>query len=127
MCSITGLGERLHKDWCRLDPNSGFHGNRKCPLTYNGENDVFMLTPSVLIRSLSNLRVSRIAIKYLISSNFGKFVSLRTELGALEHLKFSNRLEPGHVKMCIMSYAKNKGANQPAHPRSPISAFVVHS
>ena len=26
--------------WDRLDQNSGFHGNRKCPLTYNGENDV---------------------------------------------------------------------------------------
>ena len=26
--------------WDRLDQNSGFHGNRKPPLTYNGENDV---------------------------------------------------------------------------------------
>ena len=33
--------------------------------------------------------------------------------------------EPGHAKMCLMSYANNKGANQPAHPRSLISAFVV--
>ena len=32
--------------------------------------------------------------------------------------------EPGHVKMCLMSYANNKGADQPAHPRSLISAFV---
>ena len=29
MCSITGVGERLHKVWGRLDQNSGFHGNRK--------------------------------------------------------------------------------------------------
>ena len=28
--------------------------------------------------------------------------------------------------MCLMSYANNKGADQPAHPRSLISAFVVH-
>ena len=28
-------------------------------------------------------------------------------------------------KMCLMSYANNKGADQPAHPRSLISAFVV--
>ena len=34
--------------------------------------------------------------------------------------------EPGHEKMCLMSYANNKGADQPAHPRSLISAFVVH-
>ena len=33
--------------------------------------------------------------------------------------------EPGHEKMCLMSYANIKGADQPAHPRSLISAFVV--
>ena len=27
--------------------------------------------------------------------------------------------------MCLMQYANNKGADQPAHPRSLISAFVV--
>ena len=32
---------------------------------------------------------------------------------------------PGHAKMCLMSYANNKGADQPAHPRSLISTFVV--
>ena len=33
--------------------------------------------------------------------------------------------EPGHEKMCLMSYANNKGTDQPAHPRSLISTFVV--
>ena len=33
--------------------------------------------------------------------------------------------EPGHKKMCLMSYANNKGVDQPAHPRNLISAFVV--
>ena len=33
--------------------------------------------------------------------------------------------EAGHEKMCLMRYANNKGADQPAHPRSLISAFVV--
>ena len=33
--------------------------------------------------------------------------------------------EPGHEKMCLMSYANNKGADQSVPPRSPISAFVV--
>ena len=33
--------------------------------------------------------------------------------------------EPGHEKMCLMSYANNKGVDQPAHPRSLISAFIV--
>ena len=35
------------------------------------------------------------------------------------------RNEPGHEKMCLMSYANNKGADQPVHPHSLISAFVV--
>ena len=33
--------------------------------------------------------------------------------------------EPGHEKMCLVSYANNKGADQPAQPRSLISTFVV--
>ena len=34
-----GWGKCCVRFWDRLDQNSGFHGNRKCPLTYNGEND----------------------------------------------------------------------------------------
>ena len=37
------------------------------------------------------------------------------------HLSFG----PGHAKMCLMPYANNKGADQPVHPRSLISTFVV--
>ena len=33
--------------------------------------------------------------------------------------------ETGHEKTCLMSYANNKGTDQPEHPRSLISAFVV--
>ena len=33
--------------------------------------------------------------------------------------------EPGLEKMCLMSYANNKGADQPAHPRRLISTFIV--
>ena len=32
---------------------------------------------------------------------------------------------PGHAKICLMPYANNKGADQPAHPRSLISTFAV--
>ena len=32
---------------------------------------------------------------------------------------------PGHAKTCLMPYANNKDADQPAHPRSLISTFVV--
>ena len=38
---------------------------------------------------------------------------------------YNNIYEPGHEKMCLMSYANTKGADQPAHPHSLISAFVV--
>ena len=37
----------------------------------------------------------------------------------------SDITEPGHEKMFLVSYANNKGADQPAHLRSLISAFVV--
>ena len=37
----------------------------------------------------------------------------------------NKRNEPGHEKMCLMPYANNKEADQPANPRSLISAFVV--
>ena len=43
---------------------------------------------------------------------------------------FLNRCKPygpGHAKMCLMHYANNKDADQPAHPRSLISAFVVRA
>ena len=33
--------------------------------------------------------------------------------------------EPGREKMCIMSYANSKGADQNAYPRSLVSAFAV--
>ena len=37
----------------------------------------------------------------------------------------ANTNEPGHEKTCLMSYANNKCADQPAHPHSLISVFVV--
>ena len=40
---------------------------------------------------------------------------------------FSNKCKngPSHVKMCLMPYANNKGADQPVHPWRLISTFVV--
>ena len=40
MYSIIWIEERCIRFLGRLDQNSGFHGNRKPPLTYNEENDV---------------------------------------------------------------------------------------
>ena len=41
------------------------------------------------------------------------------------HVFAPDMTEPGHEKTFLMSYANNKGADQPAHPRSLISAFAV--
>ena len=57
-----------------------------------------------------------------------KFLATNTNYGykiALLKHNDNQTYEPGHEKMCLMSYANNKGADQPAHPRSLISAFVV--
>ena len=56
----------------RLVKNSGFHGNRKPPLTYNVENDVSTFSRLFLIRSFLNLQVTRTCIKSRTSSNFGQ-------------------------------------------------------
>ena len=73
--------------WDRLDQNSGFQGNRKHPLTYNGENDVSSFSRLVLIRSFLYLQVTRTCIKSRMSLNFGQVGSLTMELAALESLK----------------------------------------
>ena len=44
-----------------------------------------------------------------------------------EVILFTIKIEPRHDKNLFMPYANNKGADQPAHPRSLISAFVFAS
>ena len=46
-----GVGKGCIMFWGRLDQNSGAHGNRKPPLTYNGENGVSTFSRLLLIRS----------------------------------------------------------------------------
>ena len=73
--------------WGRLDQNSGVHGNRKTPLTYNGENSVSTFSWLLLIRSFLYLQGTRTCIKSRKSLNFGQIGLLTTELAALECLK----------------------------------------
>ena len=73
--------------WGRLDQNSGVHGNRKPPLTYNGENGVSTFSRLLFIRSFLYLQVTRTCIKSRMSSNFCQIGPLTTELAALESLK----------------------------------------
>ena len=82
-----GVGKGCIMFWGRLDQNSGVHGNRKAPLTYNGENGVSTFSRLLLIRSFLYLQVPRTCIKYQTSLNFGQIGPLNTELAALERLK----------------------------------------
>ena len=50
-------------------------------------------------------------------------ISLKAVYELLGHSSYIP--EPDHEKTCLMSYANNKGADQPAHPRSLISACIV--
>ena len=82
-----GVGKGCIMFWGRLDQNSGAHGNRKPPLTYNGENGVSTFSRLLLIRSFLYLQVTRTCIKSRTSSNLGQVGPLTTELAALERLK----------------------------------------
>ena len=82
-----GWGKGCIQFWGRLDQNSGFHGNRKPPLTYNGKNDVSTFSRLFLIQSFLYLQVTRTCIKSRTSLNFGQIRPPTMELAALERLK----------------------------------------
>ena len=73
-------------------------------------------------------------IKSVLDTFRRKMENLRSEITSLreENVSLRDRATkaelangPGHAKLCLMSYANNKGADQPAHPRSLISTFFV--
>ena len=94
-----GWGKGCIRFWGRLDQNSGFLGNRKPSLTYNGENNVSTFSQLFFLWSFLYLQVTRTCIKSQTSLNFGQIEPLTTELAALEHLKNSHRLVMG--KWCL--------------------------
>ena len=82
-----GMGKGCTMLLGRFDQNSGVHGTRKLPLTYDEENGVSNFSPLLLIRSFLYLHVKRNCIKSRMSSNFGQIGPLTMELATLEHLK----------------------------------------
>ena len=58
-----GVGKGCIMFWDRLDQNSGVHGNRKPPLTYNEESGVSTFSWMLLIWSFLNMQVTRTCIK----------------------------------------------------------------
>ena len=81
-----GMGKGCIMFWGWLDQNSGVHGNRKPPWTYNGENGVSTFSRLLLIQFFLYLQVMRTCIKSRTSSNCSHIGPLITELAALEHL-----------------------------------------
>ena len=82
-----GMGKGCLMFWGRLDQNSGVHGNRKPPLTYNGESSVSTFSWLPLIWSFLYLQVMKTCIKSQTSLYFGQIGPLTMELAGLEHLK----------------------------------------
>ena len=91
-----GWGKDYIRFWGRFDQNPGFHGNRKRPLTYNGENDFSPLSRLFLIRFFLYLQVTKTCIRSRMSWNFGQ---LTMELAAI--WKISHRLIMG--KWCLQA------------------------
>ena len=88
LCATSlGWGKGCLRFWGRLDENSGFHGNRKPPLTYNGENDVSTFFLSCFDQIIFKLAGNEDMHIISDSSNFGQIGPLTTELAALECLK----------------------------------------
>ena len=56
-------------------------------------------------------------LKQICPSKTVKFPSVESVIKLVDGL--------GHAKMCLMPNANTKGADQPAHPRSLISTFIV--
>ena len=67
-----GMGKGCLMFWGRLDQISAVHGNRKPPLTYNGENGVSTFSWLPLVWSFLYLQVTRTCIKSQMSLNFGQ-------------------------------------------------------
>ena len=86
--ALLGWGTGCIRFWGRLDQTSGFYGNRRPPLTYNGKNHVSTFSRLFLIQCFLYLQVTRTCIKSRTSSNFGQIGPLTTKLAALELLKY---------------------------------------
>ena len=96
MCSITGMGERLHKVFGHIGSKLWFPWQQKLPLTYNGENNVSTFSRLFFIWSFLYLQVTRTCIKSRTSSNFCQIGPLTMELYTLERSHWL-----WMVKMCL--------------------------
>ena len=106
-----------------------------------GEINNILRQNSAIVKDMNNLCNFVLEYMFLHSNNLASYRNTRNpqnaEITYTPEKKFSllNKSEnatcklfvsePGAEKTCLMSYANNKGADQPAHSRSLISIFVV--
>ena len=62
---------------------------------------------------------------YIFSSGGTCVLKLRAKVETMESLGHRILYGPRREKTCLRGFANNKGADQPAHPRRLISAFVI--
>ena len=98
--------------WNKSKQNCGYHGNRKLPLTYDGENDVSMLASSLLIRSSSNRinhnRLRSIALERSVIKYWGVLnrvhVYTTIALGSVVVHKYTSYTYKVHMKAIYKSW-----------------------
>ena len=61
----------------------------------------------------------------MLKSPCSNFMIIKAIISLVKNFTIVMVFEPSHEKTCFMSFANNKGTDQPAHPCSLISGFVV--
>ena len=100
---------------------------QKCMQSHPVALDVwFLVGPFICFHTSCVRTVKALVVKDCAGSSAGHLCDKNRNLKSwLKYTLNRKAYEPGHEKMCLMSYANNKGVDQPAHPRSLISTFVV--
>ena len=84
MCSIIGVGERLHKILGQIGSKLWFPWQQKVPIDLQWGKWCLHLFSVIFIWSFLNLQETRTCIKSRTRLNFGQIGPLTTELAALE-------------------------------------------
>ena len=88
MCSVTGVGRRLHEVLGQIGSKLWFPWQQKAPIDLKLGKWCLHLFSVVFIWSFLYLQVTRTCIKSWTSLNFGQIRSLIMELAALRSKKF---------------------------------------
>ena len=112
-----GTCSSVHKYWRAgyiLDPR---------PWICNSRHDAAFPGASFIYLGISILKIVIEDVSIMMNICWATDVFLKGHWSCLLDQKYLSR---AMRKLCLMSYANNKGADLAAHPRSLISTFVVH-